>query len=80
LEIGLKKCAWVADIMPVETNIVVILLQEPNKRDELIQALAQHGIKVIAFGPGMIRMVTHLHITKEDIDFVCNAITQIHLS
>jgi threonine aldolase len=80
LEIGLKKCAWVADIMPVETNIVVILLQEPNKRDELIQALAQHGIKVIAFGPGMIRMVTHLHITKEDVDFVCNAITQIHLS
>ncbi len=80
LEIGLKKCAWVADIMPVETNIVVILLKEPNKRDDLIQALAQHGIKVIAFGPGMIRMVTHLHITKEDVDFVCNAITQIHLS
>ena len=80
LEIGLKKSDWVADIMPVETNIVVILLKEPNKRDDLIQALAQHGIKVIAFGPGMIRMVTHLHITKEDVDFVCNAITQIHLS
>ena len=80
LEIGLKKCAWVADIMPVETNIVVILLKEPKKRDDLIHALAQHGIKVIAFGPGMIRMVTHLHITKEDVDFVCNAITQIDLS
>ena len=80
LEIGLKKCDWVADIMPVETNIVVILLKEPNKRDDLIHALAQHDIKVIAFGPGMIRMVTHLHITKEDVDFVCNAITQIDLS
>ena len=80
LEIGLKKCDWVSDIMPVETNIVVILLKEPKKRDDLIHALAQHGIKVIAFGPGMIRMVTHLHITKEDVDFVCNAITQIDLS
>jgi threonine aldolase len=71
LEIGLKKCAWVADIVPVETNIVIIQLAEMERRDQLILELAKNGIKVIAFGPGLIRMVTHLQITKEDIEVVC---------
>jgi len=71
LEIGLKKCAWVADIVPVETNIVIIQLTEMERRDQLILELAKNGIKVIAFGPGLIRMVTHLQITKEDIEEVC---------
>ena len=71
LEIGLKKCAWVADIVPVETNIVIIQLAEMERRDQLILELAKNGIKVIAFGPGLIRMVTHLQITKEDIEEVC---------
>ena len=71
LEIGLKKCAWVADIVPVETNIVIIQLTEMERRDQLILELAKNGIKVIAFGPGLIRMVTHLQITKEDIEMVC---------
>jgi threonine aldolase len=77
LEIGLKKCAWVADIMPVETNIVVIQLTEMEKRDQLILELAKNGIKVIAFGPGLIRMVTHLNVSKEDIDTVCIKATEI---
>ena len=71
LEIGLKKCAWVADIVPVETNIVIIQLTEMERRDELILQLAKNDIKVMAFGPGLIRMVTHLQITKEDIEEVC---------
>jgi len=71
LEIGLKKCAWVADIVPVETNIVIIQLTEMERRDELILQLAKNEIKVMAFGPGLIRMVTHLQITKEDIEEVC---------
>jgi threonine aldolase len=71
LEIGLKKCAWVADIVPVETNIVIIQLTEMERRDQLILELAKNEIKVMAFGPGLIRMVTHLQITKEDIEEVC---------
>jgi hypothetical protein len=42
-----------------------------ERRDQLILELAKNGIKVIAFGPGLIRMVTHLQITKEDIEEVC---------
>ena len=77
LEIGLKKCAWVADIVPVETNIVIIQLTEMEKRDQLILELAKNGIKVIAFGPGLIRMVTHLDISKEDIAKVCEKAAEI---
>ena len=77
LEIGLKKCAWVADIVPVETNIIIIQLTEMEKRDQLILELAKNGIKVIAFGPGLIRMVTHLDISKEDIHKVCEKAAEI---
>ena len=60
-----------ADIIPVETNIVIIQLTEMERRDPLILELAKNGIKVMAFGPGLIRMVTHLQITKKDIEEIC---------
>ena len=66
-----------ADIVPVETNIVIIQLTEMEKRDQLILELAKNGIKVIAFGPGLIRMVTHLDISKEDIHKVCEKAAEI---
>jgi threonine aldolase len=48
-----------------------------EKRDQLILELAKNGIKVIAFGTGLIRMVTHLDISKEDIDMVCEKAAEI---
>jgi threonine aldolase len=51
--------------MPVQTNIVVADLVDSAKRDEMIQRLAAVNIKVSAFGPGKIRLVTHLDITAE---------------
>lgn len=79
LEIGLKKCAWVTSIMPVETNIVVIQLLESDKRDQIINEFAKKGIKVMAFGPGLIRMVTHLNVSKEDILEVCEKANEIEI-
>lgn len=70
LEKGLLNCAWVKTIVPVETNIVVIELNEPEQRDAIIQRLLKEEIKTVAFGPGMIRMVTHLDISEEQIDYV----------
>jgi len=64
------ECAWVKTVIPVETNIVVIVLEQPELRDVFIQRLAEQQIKTVAFGPGMIRMVTHLDIDAEQIDYV----------
>ena len=70
LEKSLLECAWVKTVIPVETNIVVIVLEQPELRDTFIQRLAEQQIKTVAFGPGMIRMVTHLDIDAEQIDYV----------
>ncbi len=59
---------WVKDIFPVETNIVVVVLSEPTRRDEIIHTLKDQGILCIAFGPGMIRFVTHLDLDSIAIE------------
>lgn len=68
LESTLNGLSWVKEVIPVETNIVVIVLNELDRRDVLIDTLAQQGIRTVAFGPGMIRMVTHLDIDARMID------------
>jgi threonine aldolase len=77
LEKGLMQCSWVKTVLPVETNIVVIELNDHTRRDHVIGELAAQQIKTVAFGPGMIRMVTHLDISAEAINYVLSGITKI---
>ena len=77
LEVAVKDLSWVKEVVPVETNIVVIILKEANKRDFYIQQLKEKGVITVAFGDGMIRMVTHLNITDEDIDITCEIIRNV---
>lgn len=68
LEKVLVDLPWVKEMIPVETNIVVPIIHDHSKRDVIIQQLLEKGIKCMAFGPGMIRFVTHLDISREDIE------------
>lgn len=68
LESELKNLSWVQDVVPVDTNIVVAILNEVNRRDEIINEMTEKGVRTMAFGPGMIRFVTHLDISSSDID------------
>ena len=68
LERTLIECSWVKEVIPVQTNIVVAVLADISKRDSMIEAMAERGIQTVAFGPGMIRFVTHLDISSESID------------
>lgn len=68
LESCLIQLDWVQEVIPVETNIVVIVLKEVDKRDLYIQSLKEKGIITVSFGEGMIRMVTHLNISDSDIE------------
>jgi len=77
LETGLLTCEWVKTVIPVETNIVVIELNDHQKRDAYIKALLDEQIKTVSFGPGMIRMVTHLDISPEAIDYVLSRLNSI---
>jgi threonine aldolase len=67
LESVLKELTWVKEVVPVDTNIVVAILKDKSQRDVILEKLAQKEIKIMAFGPGMLRFVTHLDISESDI-------------
>ena len=79
LESTLNDLSWVQEVVPVETNIVVAILNDASKRDEVIQKLEQKGIKIMAFGPEMLRFVTHLDISSADIDQTISELKAINL-
>lgn len=77
LENELNSMSWVAEIMPVETNIIILKLNDIISRDEIIFRLKEEGILVSAFGPQMIRFVTHLDISESDIAQTCEILKRI---
>lgn len=62
LESLLKAQSWVESVLPVETNIVVASLAQPEKQTETIEALTNSGLLTVPFGAGKIRFVTHLDL------------------
>jgi len=78
IELELKQCSWVETVVPVETNIVVAILKDQSKRDELIEKLKNKKCLIMAFGPGMLRMVTHLDISFGDIDEFCSNLKSLN--
>ena len=70
LENELNDCPWVESVIPVQTNIVVAILRDAQKRDIIVEKLKSKNILIMPFGPGMLRMVTHLNINQNDIDEV----------
>ena len=73
----LMQQPWVKEVFPVETNIVVAILEKEDQRDEIQETLFQHGVSCIAFGPGMLRFVTHLNIDEEALENGIKAIKNI---
>lgn len=74
LENELNDCPWVESVIPVQTNIVVAILRDAQKRDIIVEKLKSKNILIMPFGPGMLRMVTHLNINQNDIDEVSAAL------
>ena len=66
-QIGLacEGLAWVSEVMPVTTNIVIIKLKDDIKASLKVAELDSLGIKCAPFGPQYIRFVTHLNFDDE---------------
>jgi threonine aldolase len=79
LEETLNQLSWVKEVMPVQTNIVVAILNDASQRDVVIEKLANEQIRIMAFGPGMIRMVTHLDNSSEDIQRVSEVLKNLEV-
>jgi 4-aminobutyrate aminotransferase-like enzyme len=53
------------------------MLNKESERDEILATLKQNGILAIAFGPGMIRFVTHLDVHTADIERCCEILKSL---
>ena len=67
---GLKNCSWIDKVMDVETNIVIGYMKVGFQNSSFVEKLQKTGVSVVSFGKGRIRMVTHLDISKKDVDKV----------
>lgn len=77
LEDAFNQKSWVKEVLPVMTNIVVVVLEDASKRDSYIQHFADQGIRCMAFGEGMLRFVTHLDISEDDIQKTMEVIQKL---
>lgn len=69
---------YVTELLPVHTNIIVFQLEHQAKADGLLQHLAEHQIKVVPFGPATLRMVTHLDVTDDMLDYTVSTMEKYH--
>jgi len=58
---ALNKASFVKEVMPVDTNIVIFLVDDVDKR---ITQLKEKGVLGVPFGGNQIRFVTHLNFTE----------------
>lgn len=74
----LQKQSYVEEILPTETNIVIFKLNKSIKDEDFMNRLNQMNVKVIGFGPQVIRMVTHLDFKTEMLEEVEKVLKQIN--
>lgn len=77
LAAALKERTWVADIMPVDTNIVIFRLADQVPAERCVARLHENGVKALAFGPQQIRLVTHLDFTDAHLNHTLNTFQRV---
>ncbi len=74
IENELKKKSFVQDILPVETNILIVSFKSPYSPQQFIDAMKKEDILMFSTSPTQVRMVTHLDISYE---LICKTIDAI---
>lgn len=74
---ALLERSWVKEVVPVDTNIVVFVLEDASRLEEIQAKFEANGILIMPFGPGMIRMVVHLDVSPTQIDQTLEVIRAI---
>lgn len=75
----LEKVSWIKNRFPVQTNIIVIELDNHALRDVFIAQLKEKNILVSAFGPGMVRFVFHRDISSDNVHQLAAVLPEIRL-
>jgi len=68
----LSGLSWIKNVLPCETNILIFTIDETKTSvEKILSYLKENEILAVQFGKHQIRLVTHLDITSEMIDKVC---------
>lgn len=59
--------AWVAAVLPVETNLVILRLAPSMAAETVLAHLAGYGIKASTMGPDLVRFVFHLDVPNDAV-------------
>ena len=58
----------VEEIYPIDTNIVIFRLPETILATDYVAQLEQKGVRSVTFGKHLVRFVTHLDFTDDDLE------------
>lgn len=73
----LEKMPWVANVEPVETNILIFGLQPSIDEKLFMEKLKQKGILISSMGHGKLRIVTHLDYKEVMHEYVMEAFSKL---
>jgi len=62
-----KDLSWIKNVLPVETNIVIVELRDDLLAPQVVNDLKNKGILCNAFGNHSLRFVTHLDFTDQHL-------------
>jgi threonine aldolase len=71
---ALQNASFVKEVIAPETNIVIFKVEDG---DRIIQKFLENNISIIAMANNMLRMVTHLDVSNEQIDQTIQIIESI---
>ena len=66
----LKSKSGVSEVRPVQSNLVIFDLKKGYDAAECVKDLGEKGVLCLPFGPQTVRMVTHLNITEEMMNYL----------
>lgn len=74
---ALLKRDFTGHMLPVDTNIVIFDVKGDWTATSFVEYLKPHHIYASAISPTQVRMVTHLDVTEEMTDRVCDIIAEM---
>lgn len=73
----LQSLSFVEEVLPVETNILVFKLTDNWTTKDFLNLLESKGVLAVPFGAGLIRFVTHLDFTDEQLEELIKVLKSI---
>lgn len=64
----LQQLPEVEEIFPIDTNIVIFRLPETILAVDYVAQLAQKGVRAVTFGKHLVRFVTHMDFTDQQLE------------